>query len=643
MSRRGKQNLVSSGTTDRLIENYYLHSNTNNFVQNVNTMSKMSNYGKLNKEFKGLRARLVKLINETNKQMNLFYEDFKDENGNPLIKGRDKFSGAKNNPIYSPEGAREFSRKYLLNRNNELDAENSTDEKILLGIVNSQDTINFLQLKAKEIADDNSKLTFTNEQKTLIHNLDTVFNHKISRKIKNSTGQSIQDAIDSLTGQSIQNVINSLFIDKRDETGKGKLRFAIKKGNYKKNYFDENTTFKQILKEIEIEEFSPTNKNNLSEFKAAVLRKLYSDAFYSKLGSIFWDYINEKFKEKTGKKLAGPKKRRFVSYFTNTIKNYKGLSLFDANQTSGLKGFVLEFGVAFAFNMPRKYGNDIVNIIGQKMVIREYLLEEKTKQKSIINTKSFSGESASDIEFIGASGQVYRFQLKNNFNSISDALSFRTQASIKVSTFIPTALDGYDKDVKDTLAYLLINTAFLRENGLDKYKQGNQKDKKFQPSKFPVVAQYINLFLQMSYEFLIGYKYSANLKETEAITAGNLAYIFQGRYLIPVASFFYSSLQMLDNVIKQTEMKGIGGIHGIPSFKNVELKGFNESSISKEDFQEKKINLLSKMGSARKGTYKYPEPLVEFGSDYGKDLYNSLFFERISIVLKIGQLEKFFK
>ena len=43
------------------------------------------------------------------------------------------------------------------------------------------------------------------------------------------------------------------------------------------------------------------------------------------------------------------------------------------------------------------------------------------------------------------------------------------------------------------------------------------------------------------------------------------------------------------------------------------------------------------------GEYKYPQSLLEYGGSYGKKVYNNLSFERISIVLIIEKLEKYFK
>ena len=43
------------------------------------------------------------------------------------------------------------------------------------------------------------------------------------------------------------------------------------------------------------------------------------------------------------------------------------------------------------------------------------------------------------------------------------------------------------------------------------------------------------------------------------------------------------------------------------------------------------------------GEYKSPQGLLEYGGNYGRQVYNNLTFERISIVLVIEKLEKYFK
>lgn len=124
------------------------------------------------------------------------------------------------------------------------------------------------------------------------------------------------------------------------------------------------------------------------------------------------------------------------------------------------------------------------------------------------------------------------------------------------------------------------------------------------------------------------------------MTAGNIAYVFQGKYLIPVAAYFYSALEMLQKVIGHKKfLGGIGGISGIPAFENDNI------DISNRQFQYNKIKTikLANFNDATYGTYKYPQHLNEYGGTYGKQLYNKLVFNRISITLIIDKLESFFK
>ena len=290
-------------------------------------------------------------------------------------------------------------------------------------------------------------------------------------------------------------------------------------------------------------------------------------------------------------------------------------------------------------NLPAKYGQEIVKILGQESVIRNYITEQYDDKGNLLKgTKEINGQSPSDIEYIGLSGKRYRFQLKNNFNEVSTALSFRSQAEIKVSTYLATAFDNVDVDIKNILAYLLINTAFLRNYGLGPYNSGTEIN--LSPKSFPIVRDYILFFLQQSYQFLIGYQYEKQIKEVEGITAGNLAYIFKGKYLIPVSAYFFSALEMLQKVLNNNyNLNGIGGIAGLPSFKKVSIPGKTNT-----EFQKEKINLLSELEyDSVHGEYKYPQGLLEYGGNYGRQVYNNLTFERISIVLVIEKLEKYFK
>lgn len=130
-------NLVSEGVVDKLVQNQYLHSNTENFVEVVNQQLDSFRKTQMNNELLiKIKERLETLINKTNVQMNSFYEDISNYYSSigqtdKVINGRDSYS----NGVYTPNGANEFSRKFLINSKNEKDV---TDEQTILSIINSE-------------------------------------------------------------------------------------------------------------------------------------------------------------------------------------------------------------------------------------------------------------------------------------------------------------------------------------------------------------------------------------------------------------------------------------------------------------------------------------------------------------------------
>ena len=103
-------NLVSEGVVDKLVQNQYLHSNTENFVEVVNQQLDSFRKTQMNNELLiKIKERLETLINKTNVQMNSFYEDISNYYSSigqtdKVISGRDSYS----NGVYTPNGANEF-------------------------------------------------------------------------------------------------------------------------------------------------------------------------------------------------------------------------------------------------------------------------------------------------------------------------------------------------------------------------------------------------------------------------------------------------------------------------------------------------------------------------------------------------------
>lgn len=622
------ENLVGSGTTRRLISNQYLHSNTNNFIASVRNQRNYLKYDQHNKELINLKDRLVNMIKQTNYYVNLFYQDMG-------IVQRDNFSEESG---YKPNGANAFSREYLIYSFKKVDlSKDRKDEKILLTIINSEQSKRKLreiyQIVEKQMNALN--VEWDEEQKKIVKNLLELTGTRLGKKI------------DNMTIANVESWLSRVFVKNRKAGTRGiKLKSDLNTKTYR-----ENEAFQEILKELKIpmENFSIREKESLQQLRAALNQRLKDKKLYQEIGIRYADWILDTYHKKTGKtmKWEPQKKSRFVNLFVSTVSNYTNLD-FVVKNDSGLNGFLLEFGMFVSFNLPRSRDNEIVKILGQDQVVREYAASSFRMGQYKTNEVKVVGQSASDISFQGKNNRVYNFQLKNSLNEGQAALTFRAQPEIKVSTYLPTAIQN-DKNLLEILQYLLINTAFLKQYGLGKYSSTGSNNFLFKSGNIPKeVNDYILFFLQQTYEFLLGTQYDKNIKEFGAKNAGNLAYIFQGKYFIPIAAYLYSAYEMLNKILKNNyrmknttyQLGGIGGISNIPNFKNVDI-GINNRTFQREKI-EKILPHAKTINKTEKG-YKYPEPLLAYGGYYGRRLYNNLKFERINITLIIENLETFFK
>lgn len=618
-------NLIETGVADRLIDAHYLHSNTKNFI-NVAKQHRESLKGQNNETLMDIKLRLERFLNESNAQINSFYEDLSNyylsiNQPEKVIRGRDSYKDG----VYTPNGANEFSRKFLIDRKNKNNGI-VTDEKIILSIINSQESIDAIREAYEKVAVNamNKTLKIDNEQRKIFEELEKLFKAKLPVKIE------------ELTFNTIDRYLKNLFVKNRKD---GQFGLSIKSTKKSKKK-DISKELRDFIKTLGIEDFSPRNAESLKHLKNTLNQKLRDKNLYFLVGKEYWNFLNTKFKEKTNRSLHGAKSTKFANYFSNAMMAYTNINLVETNQEQSLKGFVLEFGLFASVNLPIYASERVANLLGQTNVNRTYITEVLDENLNIQQTeKIIQGQSPSDIEYVGKSGKRYRFQLKNNFNDVKSHLSFRSQAQIKVSTYVPTALNGFSENVKDILVYMLINTAFLRKYGLGPY--GHNEEVRFNPTDYPDVRDYVLFFLQQTFQFLVGYQYDKKIRTKDGITEGNIAYVFQGKYLIPVAAYFYSALEMINKILNsEHELQGIGGIAGLPSFKNFKL------SIPEEEFQRRKNKIVGKLIESKnlvRKSLKYPQELVGYGGKYGLELYDKLSFDKISIILEMKKLERYFK
>lgn len=603
-----KNLIAEQSVINKLMQNDYLHSNTDNFVENTRNLINFKQQQQVD-SFDDLMGELSSIINESLNRINNMY-DFLG------IKGRDSWTPSGG---YNSAGATEFRRRFLIQEflGKENKEQLSFGQK-LLTIINSQESLNFLQRNFNINSTD--MISIDDEEKILLSLLQKI------------TGKWMKN-IENTTGTLIDNFIDRLF-----DTKNGRIRIHKTK-NSKQEDLDE------LMHKLKLYGLNLNHKEDILKLKSAIKTQLFRKNYYKILGEKYYDFISDRFLYyfKDNSDFIKIKREVFIKEFVDTLKGYTSIDFEKNGSTSNLKGFLLEFGFYADYKLDEKKIQRGIKILGQDLEKRVY----KNTQKDMSNGKVtneiegekriFTSQSASDIVFYDGK-QEYRLQLKNNLLD-KDTLSFRAQPEIKISTFLPNAIKN--ENTRNTLSYLLINFGFLKKYGLDKEGQPNHLSEK----DVPEIKDYITLLLETGYKFILGTDYMTKVNEAEIQEAGNIAYIFQGKFLIPIAMYFASAYELLYKLQINSEGfrdSGIGGL-SLPSYTNVSNEIFSNSqnSLNEIQFQNQKHRIIQKMkyNDNMYGEYRYPQQLLEYGAVAGHNMYNKMFF-KLRITLSLDKLKK---
>lgn len=602
-----KNLIAEQSVINKLMQNDYLHSNTDNFIENTRNLINFKQQQQVD-SFDDLMEELSSIINEYLNRVNDMYKFLG-------IRGRDSWSPSEG---YKSAGASAFRRKFLIQEflGKESKGRLSFGQK-LLTIINSQESLDFLQRNFSINSAD--MISIDDEEKILLSLLQKI------------TGKWMKN-IENTTGTLVDNFIDRLF-----DTKSGRIRIHKTK-NSKQEDLDE------LMNKLKLYGLNLNHKEDVLKLKSAIKTQLFRKNYYKILGEKYYNFISDRFLYyfKDNSDFIKIKREVFIKEFVDTLKGYTSIDFEKNGSTSNLKGFLLEFGFYADYKLGGRKIQRGIKILGQDLEKRVYKNTQKDMSNGKVTNdkkgedKIFTSQSASDIVFYNGK-QEYRLQLKNNLLD-KDTLSFRAQPEIKISTFFPNAIKN--ENTRNTLSYLLINFGFLKKYGLDKEGQPNHLSEK----DVPEIKDYIILLLETGYKFILGTDYMTKVNEAEIQEAGNVAYIFQGKFLIPIAMYFASAYELLYKLQTNSgdfRASGIGGL-SLPSYTNISNEIFSNSqnSLNEIQFQNQKHRIIQKMkyNDNMYGEYRYPQQLLEYGAVAGHDMYNKMSF-KLRITLSLNKLK----
>lgn len=663
-----------------------------NFVDSIKTISNLNpSNNKQYEEISGLIRSLMDKIEKLNNEVNSFYSKMGILKLDYLKYDRKTTGGFR----YYPEGANEFSRRFLKQDYKERETikydgttesefykDPETEQQIILDIFNCPASLNQLAESYRKSL--NTTIQLDQEDEKFIKEMlsKQVFNRKLG------FSSSIKKGI--LTTKVLENMLYSLF--DRNRSGREYI-FQItysKKANFS-NWKNRKEKIEDWLKKNLQKEMGDWEKHLRSEDTIKKIKNYFQERFLRRskyfLSKVIEDYINNYFerevKFRLSRNLTAQEKWLLTRTFMTVFKEYKEDFTLNTVQKSSLVGFIGEFGYQFSMEYLNYNNSQLSNyvqgefkLVGQQYItklLRQEKLLRQGKYTQIIN-KNNKQQNPSDIIFYTKDGEEYRFQLKNSFDNTE--ASFSVQSPIHLNTFLPTALNG-NRDILSLMRYVIVNVAFLEKYGLTSYDYNNSQALNMPLIGDPfnldarngedilVISKVIQYLISLTYDYLLGYKFTEviqkNYSTTQKVTKGNIAFIYQDKYFIPVAAFYATILELLcliqdyiiyDNVDALNNIQNVTGIDTLITY--IEEKNTNNlvktTFPDADNFQTNKIMEIMKTISAggqagynmQNTQYGYPDNLVEIGRQAGLKAYQSLKL-KVNIKLNIKSLNSLLK
>lgn len=631
-------NLIDQTAVERLRQNVYLHSNTDNFIQATTDNYKFKESKTIQRELEDTRRHLERMINTIKDQCNLFYKKVG-------LANRDKFNA--DNGEYTAAGANEFSLFYLQKDLDNL-SNDDTDLTRFLSIINSREFEDrFAEQTQPKIEVD----AFTKEWTDTFLNK----NGELPEKL-----QILTDVTGEISAAAIRNTIDQLFNTNKiaKQSGRQMKVKTLNRNQGKKvregllqgiEGIDPETLVRNAMNNTK----GVLNEENVKKLRDTLINKyvVYDTQTPQQTVDIMWRIFKSLdttgFIEKKNNDLKDSGKNFetiFKNYFTNALNRYKGKNLNIVKNKLHRTGMYLEEGYTFGLTIESNFENlrtrfnqstkDFARVIGQNTVSKIY-------NDSSGNIRNISVESGTDvIVYIG--GQKYTFQAKNTISDDSDWSAIRLQEQIKVDTFANRVFDERDKN---TFEYLVFNRAFLSKHGVDKDGEPRHytSDEKSE--------SYIKFFMNKTLAYLLAGKIK-DIDNPEN-RYGNMFFVYKGKYLIPVSMFLIAAYQLILKLQNKTVTK-IEAFGSLQYNKRlVGTTGLGDKTAEK--YRQEKLNYFKLFGppsleqskdfeSKRQNKdYRYPTGLVKIGKDMGKRYIQGASFGKITFSTNLKVLDDLLK
>lgn len=601
----------------RLIDNVYIHSNTDNFSRYVSANYGLSGFfgrsTKVDNEMRKAKTRLLDAINTITKICNAFYQDM------GLLK-RDRFDA--DTGIFYLDGAEEFQLQYLMKTQDQLEESDSTSTKIL-SIMNSPEYINVL------IASMERNISFNSSQFQ-------AFIQEAARGLSENVVSSMIDPVINTTGPQVAQAAFDALSKMFQTTKKANNRSYLKKtiqANISKSLSKKGLAAR-IYEAATKEGLSATRKADLDKIKQNIVNQFILNYSHEEIAKEMWNTL---IQLDTKKVVNENLKDIFIQYFKQALdENYSKVDLI--KDKAQLSGAILEQGFLFGISYDVK---KVVSLAGNEFISMGQTNVKKTFQ-TMKGPMVITAASGTDIQVRGKSGQIYNIQAKNSFSN-KDYTSIHLQSEISLYTYAHTVLS---EERANELEYMVLNRAYLNQYG--SYGLTEDVGNHLYRKSDSLIDLYIEYFLNETLAYLVAGKITKGTGTTNKnyYSKANVLFLYKGKFLIPTSIFLYSAYELISQLIDKDprELDNAAATFG---FLNVsqELKGVN---VGKEEAGNLKLQKILALEEAKKDWKKkelkdlkrYPPQLMSVGSDFGKSLLQKAAFKRMTYTLKIKKIEE---
>lgn len=194
------------------------------------------------------------------------------------------------------------------------------------------------------------------------------------------------------------------------------------------------------------------------------------------------------------------------------------------------------------------------------------------------------------------SGREYLIQLKNSFSQSSFG-NIKVQDSLNYAT-LSSRIGTYNHQIENQLDYLVGNIVYLRQNRKSFLSLRN----------IDGASDFIKFIFNSIIVVFLGEAIAEEGAEKIELEPKNNFFIYKGRYLIPMSSFFKSAKTVIENALNNTDNKTLGLVQ-IPAISTLS----STSGPNYENLLTEKKKALKNIAPTNSQNYIYPEPILSKG------------------------------